>query len=140
MRMDEPIKQDPIQPTPGSVSTTIGGAETAPISIGSNHPELTPTEPQVELAPGLEPPKVPEDLQEAGVKYKPINPPVSKEAQEAGVLPSIPTGPSFVPPHFQSAEEATNISKQTPVNRGLAWQATEWLKSLLQGKKQPSEA
>lgn len=134
--MAEPQNQD--QPIPGPITVTPGGTETAPISVVPEQGQND--EPRVEIAPGLKPPELSEDLQEAGVRYNTINPPVSQDAQNAGATPSIPIGPSFVPPAFQSAQEAENISKQTPVNRGLAWQATEWLKGLLQGKKQPSEA
>lgn len=143
--MDDPIKQDQKQnqnqvnnqqnPTP--VSTTIGGVESTPISV-SLEQKIT-NEPGIEVAPDLAPPEISEDLKQAGVQAKTINPLVSKDAQAAGVSHSIPVGTGFAPPTFQNAQQAREAQKTT-VNKGLAWLAAEWLKNLLQGNRQASKA
>lgn len=142
--MDPAQKDQPIQPNPAGVFTATPRPEGPPVAVSAEQSaavEAGVEQPQIDQGPEFEPAQeLDTEVANAGVVSHsgPAQPLASSDVQDHGESSSM-HGPSFVPQNFHSAEEAKQTAERTPVNRGLAWQATEWFKGLLQGRKQPSE-
>lgn len=127
--MAEPQKPD--QSTPAPISVHSGGVESTPISSVREEG----SEPRIESAPGIQPPELSEAEKNAGVRYVPINPPISPEAQKAGVSQSMPAGSNFPVPDFPSVSSAQEVAKSASIEESKPWRATEWLKNFFRERK-----